>query len=221
MPAMTRPSKTIPALAALPAEAARLLDASARAVTIPAGTVLFREGSACANFVLVIEGSVRVQKVSEGGREIVLYRVEGGQSCVLTTACLLGGADYSAEGVAETEIRALLLPAAAFRGLLASSEVFRDFVFAAYTARIADLLLLIEEVAFGRIDMRLAGWLAGRGGADGIKATHQEIAVELGTAREVVSRQLKEFERRGWLVLHRGRIAVLESGALSALAEGR
>jgi CRP/FNR family transcriptional regulator len=219
MAAMNRSSQSIPALAGLSPEAARLFDSSARAVTIPAGTVVFREGGECASFVLVTEGSVRVQKVSEGGREIVLYRVEGGQSCVLTTSCLLGGSDYSAEGVAETEIKALLLPAAPFRALLATSEAFRDFVFAAYSARLAGLLLLIEEVAFGRIDVRLAAWLAARGGD--IRATHQEIAVELGSAREVISRQLKEFERRGWVALHRGRIEINNSAALATLAEGR
>jgi len=205
---------------ALPPATAHLLQGLGREVTIPAGTVLFREGAECASFVLVIEGSIRVQKVSEGGREIVLYRVEGGQSCVLTTSCLLGGTDYAAEGITESEVRALLLPATAFRNLLATSEAFRSFVFSAYTVRIADLLLLIEEVAFGRIDMRLAAWLTARAGDDGLRSTHQEIAVELGTAREVVSRQLKDFERRGWLALSRGHIVIRDPSALSDLAKG-
>jgi len=211
-----KPTATFPALAALEPEAARLF-AAARQVDIPAGTVLFQDGSPCGNYVLVIEGSIRVQKVAENGREIVLYRVEGGQSCVLTTNCLIGGENYAAEGIAESAVTALVLPATAFRGLLASSEVFRSFVFSAYASRMSDLLLLIEEVAFGRIDARLAAWLAERGSGE-LKATHQEIAVELGTAREVVSRQLKEFERRGWVALGRGRLAVQNIGALSTLA---
>jgi len=210
------PTANFPALAALEPEAARLF-AAARPVTIPAGTVVFQDGSVCANYVLVIEGSIRVQKVAENGREIVLYRVEGGQSCVLTTNCLIGGDDYAAEGVAESVVKALVLPAASFRALLARSDVFRAFVFSAYAARISGLLLLIEEVAFGRVDMRLAGWLAERGGGE-LKATHQDIAVELGTAREVVSRQLKEFERRGWVALGRGRLDILDTTALAALA---
>lgn len=195
-----------------------MLEGAARTMTVPAGTVLFQDGSECSSYVLVMEGSIRVQKVSEGGREIVLYRVESGQSCVLTTNCLIAHEDYAAEGIAETEVRALVLPAATFRQLLGKSEAFRDFVFAAYATRIADLLMLIEEVAFGRIDVRLAGWL--RGHADGqgeIRATHQDIATELGTAREVISRQLKEFERRGWLALHRGRILVKDGTGLAAL----
>ena len=207
-----------PALAKLDIESSRILEQGLRPVDIPAGTVLFRDGADCANYLLVQEGAVRVQKVAENGREIVLYRVERGQSCVLTTNCLLGGGLYAAEGIAETEVRALVLPASVFRGLLAGSADFRDFIFSVYAARIADLLLLIEEVAFGRIDVRLAAWVRGRAG-DGqdVLATHQEISVELGTAREVVSRQLKEFERRGWVQLHRGRVRVIDAAAMDRL----
>ena len=183
---------------------------------LPAGTVLFHERAECSSYVLVLDGAIRVQKVAENGREIVLYRVERGQSCVLTTNCLLARQDYGAEGIAESAVRALILPAAHFRDLLAQSAVFRDFVFASYAERMSELLLLIEEVAFGRIDARLAGWLLQRGAE--IHATHHEIAAELGTVREVISRQLKEFERRGWLVLNRGRIALLDRPALSGLA---
>lgn len=203
-------SHAFPQLARLDPDSARTLEAAARVVTLPPGTQLFRDGSECSSYLLVIEGSVRVQKVAESGREIVLYRVERGQSCVLTTNCLIARDDYAAEAIAETEIRALVLPASSFRTLLAKSDAFRDFVFSAYAARISDLLMLIEEVAFGRIDVRLGAWLQQRcNGSGEIKATHQDIAVELGTAREVVSRQLKEFERRGWVTLGRGRIEVL------------
>lgn len=208
-----------PQFARLDADSARTLEASARVMSIPAGTVLFQDGAECSSYVLVLEGSIRVQKVSEGGREIVLYRVESGQSCVLTTNCLIAREDYSAEGIAESPVKALVLPAATFRALLAKSEAFRDFVFSAYASRIADLLMLIEEVAFGRIDVRLGGWLRQHADAKGeIRATHQDIAVELGTAREVISRQLKEFERRGWVALHRGRVEVKNSGGLASLA---
>jgi len=212
----TNPAADFPALGRLEPEAARLF-AAARVVSIPAGTSVFHDGAPCGSYVLVIDGTIRVQKVAENGREIVLYRVEGGQSCVLTTNCLIGGEDYSAAGVAETEVKALVLPAPTFRALLACSEVFRGFVFAAYSTRISDLLMLIEEVAFGRIDARLAGWLTQQGPE--VRVTHQEIAVELGTAREVVSRQLKDFERRGWVALHRGRVEVRDVAALAGLAD--
>lgn len=211
---------SFPQFARLDPASAQVLSGSARMVTLPAGTALFHDGGPCSAYVLVVEGSVRVQKVAENGREIVLYRVESGQSCVLTTNCLISHGDYTAEGVAETEVKALVLPAAAFRSLLGQSEAFRDFVFSAYATRIADLLMLIEEVAFGRIDVRLAAWLlhhADDGGA--VKATHQDIATELGTAREVVSRQLKDFERRGWVGLHRGRVQVVQPQGLVSLRD--
>jgi CRP/FNR family transcriptional regulator len=214
-------SEAFPQFARLDAESARILETGARMATVPPGTPMFQDGAECANYVLVIDGSIRVQKVAENGREIVLYRVERGQSCVLTTNCLIAHEDYAAEGIAETEVRVLIVPAQLFRLLLAKSDAFRDFVFSAYATRIADLLMLIEEVAFGRIDMRLSAWL--RQHADGkgeIRATHQEIAVELGTAREVISRQLKDFERRGWVSLHRGRIEVGDRAALLALSQG-
>lgn len=210
-----------PHLAGLDPESAKAFQAAARPMTVAAGTVLFRNGAECSNYVLVLDGSIRVHKTSEGGREIVLYRVERGQSCVLTTNCLIANEPYGAEGVAETPVELVILPAVAFRTLLARSERFRDFVFSAYAARISDLLLLIEEVAFGRIDVRLAGWLAERARPEGrIKATHQDIAVELGTAREVVSRQLKDFERRSWLSLARGSMEILDVPALEKLAHG-
>lgn len=208
-----------PGLAHLDESSDRMLEEAVRVVELPAGTVLFRDGAECNSFVLLQNGSVRVQKVAENGREIVLYRVESGQSCVLTTNCLMGGQAYTAEGIAETPVRMLVVPATVFRTLLARSEPFRTFVFSAYAARIADLLLLIEEVAFGRIDVRLADWLRRRGAGGDVRATHQMIAVELGSAREVVSRQLKEFERRGWVLLQRGRVVIVERTALTALAE--
>lgn len=191
---------------------------AAKIVTLPPGITVFRHGDRCQNYFLVLEGAIRVQKSSESGREIVLYRVEAGQGCVLTTSCLLANEHYPAEGITETEVRAVVLPADRFYEGMAKSTGFRDFVFATYGKRILDLILLVEEVAFGRIDIRLAQCLlvhASR--AHPIANTHQELAIELGTAREVVSRQLKEFERRGWVKLHRGRIDILDPNAMHTL----
>ncbi|WP_404382696.1 Crp/Fnr family transcriptional regulator [Caenispirillum salinarum] len=210
-----------PELAAIDGEGLRVFRDALRVMEVPPGTVLFSEGSECQAYVLVLDGSVRVQKISESGREIVLYRVERGQTCVLTTACLMTSAEYGAEGVAETPVKAAVLSAAAFQALLDASPAFRRFVFTVYAGRIADLLMLIEEVAFGRVDMRLAQTLRAHARRDGggatVSATHQALATELGTAREVVSRQLKEFERRGWVALSRGRIEIRDDAALRAL----
>ena len=210
--------EAFPALAALDEPAKRILGGSARVVTLPAGAMPFHQGSACEAYLFVVSGSVRVHMVSETGREIVLYRVEDGQTCILTTCCLMSREDYPAHAVTETEVTAAVLPAAAFRELVARSAAFREFVFSAYGGRIADLMLLVDQVAFHNIDLRLAHFLLESKGADGrLDTTHQHVAVELGTAREVVSRQLKEFERRGWVALHRGRIDVTDADALDDL----
>lgn len=169
--------------------------------------------------LILIAGCIRVQKTGLSGREIILYRVGPGETCIVTTACLMCGIDYDAEGVAETDIYARALPVAQFRALLGSSEMFRDFVFRTYGTRISGLLALIEEVAFGSIDHRLAASLLGYAkGRPEAAATHQELAVELGTAREVVSRRLKDFERKGWIRTGRGVVHLLDEAELKALA---
>lgn len=196
-----------------------LVDRSSE-ISVPQGTVIFGPGKAPENLLLLLDGTVRVQQLSEGGREIVLYRVHAGESCVLTTACLLAYEDYLAEGVAETDVTAIAIPRAVFDDLIARSEPFRRFVFTAYSRRITDLFTIIDEVAFKRLDIRLAQKLLDlAGGGEGVKATHQLLASELGTAREVVSRQLAEFHRRGWLDQGRGTIALTDRPALARLAQ--
>lgn len=188
-------------------------------VAVPEGTVIFGAGKSPENLLLLLEGRVRVQQLSEGGREIVLYRVEAGQSCVLTTACLLAHEDYSAEGIAETDVRAVAIPRAVFDDLVSRSIAFRTFIFTAYSRRITDLFQVIEDIAFQRVDIRLAQKLIDlERGTGQIKATHQQMAAELGTAREVVSRQLGEFQRRGWIRQSRGSIDLVDLAALERLA---
>ena len=196
------------------------LESQSRIVKVPAGTIVFGPGKAADNLLLLLEGSVRVQQVNESGREIVLYRVQAGESCVLTTACLLAHEDYSAEGIAETAVEAVAIPRPVFDALLADSATFRTFVFQAYSRRITDLFHVIDEIAFQRMDIRLAHKLVQLASDAGeLKTTHQQLSVELGTAREVVSRQLQEFQRRGWIEQSRGRIALKNRDALANLAE--
>ncbi len=188
-------------------------------IEVPAGAAVFRDGDHCQAYLLVIRGVVRVQKVSESGKEIVLYRVEDGQSCVLTTSCLLSHDPYQAEAVTETPVQAVAIPAPAFQQALAESSGFRNFVFASYGQRITGLLMLIDAVAFGRMDARLAQRLLELADSDQTtRATHQALARELGTAREVVSRLLKDFERRHWVQLQRGQVVIRDREALQALA---
>lgn len=208
-----------PLLAGLEPEALGMLRQSAARLEIPRGTVLFQPGSLCQSFLMMVDGSVRVQMVSESGREIVLYRVGRGETCILTTVCLMTRQDYSAEGVAETDLRALGLGARPFQELLARSALFREFVFASFGSRLNGFMMLVEEVAFRRIDLRLARFLLDhRDARGGLDTTHQALAVELGTAREVVSRQLKEFERRGLVDLGRGHILLRDPAALERLS---
>ena len=216
----TDPLARFPALAGLEPEArARLVGAIER-VRLPPQATVFRPGDPCVRFLLVVAGSVRVQQIAESGREIVLYRVGPGETCVLTTAGLLGGDPYAAEGLTDGEVEALVLPAAVFHELLAKSDVFRRFVFTTYGRRLTQMMAVVEDVAFRRIDARLARHLLALAGPAGeVAATHQELAVELGTAREVISRQLKTLEKQGLVEAGRGSIRLADRAALARLGE--
>lgn len=185
----------------------------------PKGHEVFGPHNVPDSLLFLFSGTIRVSQTSENGREIVLYRVDAGESCVLTTACMLAEEAYNAEGVAETDIATVILPRLAFDQLLAEEASFRKFVFAAYSRRLIDLLRVIDDVAFGRIDVRLADRILALAGEDtAISATHAQIASELGTAREVISRVLHDFHKRGYIEQARGRIVILNKLALRALA---
>lgn len=205
-------------LARLGAEDRALLTARSQTTALSAGSIVFSPGSPCGLYLLVLEGSIRVQMIADTGREIVLYRVRHGESCVLTTACLLGAEVYPAEGVVEEATLGVAVPAAVFDELIARSDEFRRFVFAGYGRRVADILATMQAAVFHRIDARLARHLARRGSGP-VEATHQDLAVELGTAREVVSRHLKVFEKRGLVRLGRGTIEVVDRTALARLGD--
>ena len=208
-----------PGLAKLPADLRATLTAHSTVVTLPAGSRIYGPGRAPESFLLMIDGTVRVQQVSESGREIVLFRVSAGESCALTTACLMGYEDYPAEAIAETEIHAAAIPRATFDDLIARSADFRRFVFTAFSSRITALLRIIDEVAFSRMDIRLAHKLLELShGGNTVVATQQQLASELGTAREVVSRLLSEFHRQGWVQAVRGSITITDRPGLDRLA---
>ncbi len=218
---LTRPKwrEHFPGLAEISPDVSQVLDEKAKVLHLEQGAVIFGPGRPAENLLLLVSGTVRVQQLSEAGREIVLYRVHSGESCVLTTACLLAFEDYSAEGIAETDLEAILIARDDFDVLMSISREFRAFVFEAYSKRITDLFLVIEEIAFKRMDIRLAQKLTELTDAVGaLNLTHQQLAVELGTAREVVSRQLKEFERRGWVALSRGKVELRDQAAIENLA---
>jgi CRP/FNR family transcriptional regulator, anaerobic regulatory protein len=204
-------------LKSLPPEVAQALVAGSRVVQLPAGARVFEPGQQADNLLLLLSGTVRVQQRSDTGREVFLYRVHAGESCVLTTACMLAEEDYSAEGLAETDVEAVAIPRRVFDDLAGRSQDFRSFVFRAYSRRIADLFGLIDDIVFQRLDVRLAERLLSLAQGDGVQATHQMLAVELGTAREVISRTLGEFQKRGWIEQARGAIRILDRGGLEGM----
>ncbi|MEO9781931.1 MAG: Crp/Fnr family transcriptional regulator [Sedimentitalea sp.] len=191
----------------------------ARVIQLKKGQQVFGPSNIPDSLFFLYEGRIRVSQTSDNGREIVLYRVDAGDSCVLTTACMLAEEAYNAEGIAETDITAVVLPKPAFDQLAAEEDAFRNFVFAAYSRRLIDLLRVVDDVAFGRLDMRLAARLLELAGdRKEIPATHQQLASELGTAREVISRVLQDFQKREMIAQSRGRIALLDKAALATLA---
>jgi CRP/FNR family transcriptional regulator len=201
-----------PALRELPpAEFERML-AEGQERRLPAGTILFDEAQPCQGFPFVLDGSIGVSKLSDSGREIQLYRVEAGDSCILTSTCLLGSIDYDARGVALADISLFTLPRPTFERLLRSSEAFRRYVFRLYAERISDLMETVEAVAFRRLDQRLAALLLERGPT--IRATHQQLADELGSVREIVSRIVRSFAERGLVRTGREQIIVLDPDGL-------
>lgn len=194
------------------------LIAGSQVVAVPENTPVFEPGQSADNLLLLLEGTVRVQQKSDTGREVFLYRVHAGESCVLTTACMLAFEDYAADGVAETDVRAIAIPRSTFDDLAGRSPIFRQFVFKAYSRRITDLFTLIDDIVFQRMDVRLAARLLELAEGDVVRATHQVLGTELGTAREVISRTLSEFQRRGWIEQRRGEIRLVGHSALARLA---
>ncbi len=205
-------------LSQLPGDIRVELETGSQIVSVPAGTQVFAPGQSADNLLLLLDGTVRVQQRSDTGREVFLYRVHAGESCVLTTACMLAFEDYSADGIAETDVKAVAIPRQTFDGLVAKSSVFREFVFAAYSRRITDLFTLVDDIVFRRMDVRLASRLLELADEeDVVHATHAVLASELGTAREVISRTLSEFHRRGWVEQSRGAVHLIGRGGLERL----
>lgn len=211
----TRLFELYPALTETDPEIRAAALAQAQILTVPAGTVLFDERQPCQGFPFVLAGAVRVMKAAANGRELPLYRVLPGETCIITSSCLLGHTDYNARGVAEGATELVFLPRAQFDGLLGSPP-FRNFVFQLFAERIAELMQLVEEVAFHKLDRRLAALLLGKGRT--LHLTHQQLADELGSVREMVTRLLKGFAEQGLVTLGREQIEILDPAGLRQIA---
>lgn len=194
------------------------LTSKAVEIRAPDGATIFAPGDAGDTYLVPLSGRIRVEQTAPSGRAVVLYRLEAGEGCVMTTSCLLSGRPYSAWGFAEGDVMALALGANAFHDLMAEDAVFRAAVLSAFSARLIELTEVIDALLVARMDVKLARWLADRATDDPlIEMTQERIAVEIGSVREVVSRLLKEFERRGWVALSRGRVRVGDGAALARL----
>lgn len=201
------------------------LDAAARRqietlvpVELARGTPVFHPGDTVKGFVVVLTGRIEVFLTGPSGRDILLYAVEPGGSCVQTTLGLLGGDDYSGEAVAATDCRLVLIPRGLFLALMDSSPAFRAYVFSAFAARMQGMMHVLERVAFQRVESRLAQALLDRAAEGVVQATHQELATAIGSAREVVSRRLDAFQRSGWVATERGAVRLTDASALRRLA---
>ena len=194
--------------------------AVSQVVCAKAGTKLIECGDSADKFVIVLQGVIKVYETCENGREISLYRVRDGQVCILTLTRLLLNSNRCAQAMAEEDVRLLVMPPEFFDRLLTESESFRSYLMTSMAHCITDVIQLISQVSFDRLDLRLANLLrklAAQSSQSKLQCTHQLIANELGTTREVVSRLLKDFERSGCIKLCRGSIEILDMDQLEGL----
>ena len=192
------------------ADMARLIE-EGRLRTVASESRLYWEGDSCSHIAFILSGEIRVFKTGPSGREITLYEIGPGETCILNASCILSNKPYPADAVTLTEVSLLLLPARVFQELVNTSALFRSFVFALLSERLLTVFQLIEEIVFGHLDQRLLDYLEEKSEDNVLHATHQAIANDLGTSREVVSRLLKDLERRGRIRLQRSRIILNEA----------
>lgn len=194
----------------------RLLQARSVFMNVAEGGRLFASGDVCENFVIVASGRARVQISTRTGREIILFRLLPGQSCALTTSCLLSDSPYFAEGIAETDMELITIPSADFHEMMISSPHTMRILLNDFAARIGALTALVDRLTSRDLDAELASLLLVSADAAGIvPLSHQAIADELGTAREVVSRKLKALEKSGILILGRGELTLIDRSLLN------
>ncbi len=197
-------------------EIAKDFNSSAFTKKFAKGEFISMEGDSCGYMALVKSGDVRVFKIGETGKEITLYHLERGESCILTASCILSGKSFPAVSVAETETELILIPESIFRLWIEKYEPWRKHVFEMLTKRLTLVIAVVEEVAFKRMDSRIAEYILHNAAEGKVLKTHNEIAGELGTSREVVSRILKDFEKEGMIEILRGTINILSAAKLKA-----
>lgn len=218
---ITRWLNVFPELAELEPETRDVLFDVAQFERLRQGDIAYYQGQPCQNYVMCIEGQTRVFKTSESGREIMLYQVGAGETCVLTTSCLMAGNPFPAESNVQADALLAAIPSDVFLRLMSSSPKFRHYVLSNYGDLLSSLITLVDEVAFASLDLRLARrLLAEAEDTRVVSKTHQQLALDLGSVREVISRYVSEWERLGWVRSSRGSIKVLDVAALAAYGAG-
>ena len=191
-----------------------------RYVELPANTSICEEGQQCAQLAMLLNGVGRVYKLSPGGREVTLYRIDAGEACVLTASCIMNGDSFPAMAVTETPIRAVVVSPQKVRGWICQETQWQHFIFGLLSHRLASIISVVEEVAFKRLDVRLAERFTNHlaHGETSLRVTHAELAADLGSSREVVSRVLKDFTQRGLIETRRGNILLTDRDAIEQLS---
>ena len=194
--------------------------AACRYVELPADASICEEGQQCAQLAMLLDGVGRVYKLSPGGREVTLYRIEAGEACVLTASCIMNGDSFPAMAVTETPVRAIVVSPQKVRGWICTESQWQRFIFGLLSHRLASIISVVEEVAFKRIDVRLAEKFSRclARGETSLQVTHFDLAADLGSSREVISRTLKDFARRGLIETGRGSIRLADPQAIEKLS---
>jgi CRP/FNR family transcriptional regulator len=192
-------------------------------ICLPAGQFICLEGDICNHLPIIISGSARVYKIGESGREITLYHLERGDSCIMTASCIVSQKNFPAFAVSETEVEAITIPASILREWVKDNSCWQEYIFGLLSQRLANVIEIVEEVAFRRMDCRIASYLLNNGGnnSNTLRITHEAIARELGSSREVVSRILKTFEKQELLSLSRGTIQLKNYQKIVKIAQLR
>ena len=200
--------KSFPFEASLEKEALTFLEKHAKAISIPKNNILFYQGDICDSVLLLTKGEVRLYIQDEGVESIDLYTLKRGEQCIVNTASSISNTDAIASAETISDIEGYLLDSKSIKKLSTLSPVYQAYIFSLYTIRMADLAKLINDIKFKKLDIRLLEWLQ-KHEKKNIKITHEEVANSLGSSRVVISRTLKELERKEKVVLHRGSIEIL------------
>jgi len=210
-----------PVLRQIPESDRKIIFSAGSVADLPDGQMLMKQNQQCQFIPMVMSGKLRIFKLSENGREMTLYRIGPGETCLISIACQIKGEDFPAMAQVEGKTQLFMLPSFICHDILSSSLAWKDFIITSIYAHLTDVMETLEAVAFDRTDHRLVLWLLDKTNEkkDTILCTHEEIAVELGTAREVVSRLLAELKNKGVVSLGRGKIKVTDSVKLRKLAE--